>query len=256
MDSTAPARPGVWRAAQQRWRETASHAGHKQAARQFFQALWEFARDSTPERRKLRYGDADYDWDKRVNTTSAAVGWRDRLLGMFHSEYQPTDPYFFREMMMALQRDAGLCSDLAPFDPSHFSFIDIGSGKGRVLLMAADYPFRRILGLELIPSLHRIAVENLAKYHSERQRCFALESVCCDATEFAFPEEPLVIYIFHSLPEAPLRKMMSRLERSLEEHSRPALVMYHNPVLEHVLAECGWLRKIGGTHQCAIYAAR
>jgi SAM-dependent methyltransferase len=219
-----------------------------EAARQFIRALWEFARDSTPQRRRLRFGDADYDWDKRVNTTSGAVGWRERLLGVFHSEYQPTDPYFFREMMDALQQSQ---SDL-----SGFTFIDVGSGKGRVLLMASDYGFRRIVGVELMPALHRIAMENLTKYRSDTQRCFALESVCCDATEFAVPEEPLVIYIFHSLPEAPLRQMIARLGRSLRGHRRAAFVMYHNPVLEHVLGECWWLAKIGGTSQCAIYAAR
>jgi len=63
-----------------------------------------------------------------------------------------------------------------------------------------------------------------------------------------------VVYIFHSLPEAPLREMISGLGNSLRESPRPAFVMYHNPVLEHVLAECSWLRKIGGTSQCAIYA--
>jgi len=248
MNSPASAQPSAFHAARQRWLETARHAGHAEAARQFFRALWEFARDSTPQRRRLRYGDADYDWDKRVNTTSGAVGWRERLLGVFHSEYQPTDPYFFREMMDALQRHADI-------DLGGFTFIDIGSGKGRVLLMASDHGFRRIVGVELIPALHEIATENLARYQSETQRCFSLESVCCDATEFAFPAEPVVVYIFHSLPEAPLRKMISRLEKSLRESPRAAFVMYHNPVLGHVLAECRSLRKIGGTSQCAIYAA-
>lgn len=248
MNSPAYARPSVFRAARQRWLETARHAGHVEASRQFFRALWEFARESTPQRRKLRFGDADYDWDKRVNTTSGAVGWHERLLGVFHSEYQPTEPYFFHEMMEALQRDASI-------DLSRFTFIDVGSGKGRVLLMASDYGFRRIMGVELMPALHEIALENMAKYQSETQRCFALESVCCDATEFAFPAEPVVVYIFHSLPEAPLREMISRLGSSLRESPRAAFVMYHNPVLEHVLAECTWLAKIGGTSQCAIYAA-
>ena len=248
MNSPASGQPSVFHAARQRWLETARHAGNAEAARQFFRALWEFARDSTPQRRRLRFGDADYDWDKRVNTTSGAVGWRERLLGVFHSEYQPTDPYFFREMMDALERDAGI-------DLGRFTFIDIGSGKGRVLLMASDYGFRRILGVELMPALHEIATENLAKYHGEAQHCFALESICCDATEFAFPVEPVVVYIFHSLPEAPLREMISRLEQSLRESPRPAFVMYHNPVLEHVLAERTWLTKIAGTSQCAIYAA-
>ena len=62
---------------------------------------------STPERLRQRYGDADYDWDYRVNTTSGAVGWRDRLLGMFHSEYQPTEPVAFHEMLDALRQTPG-----------------------------------------------------------------------------------------------------------------------------------------------------
>ena len=61
----------------------------------------EFVRDSLPDRRRLRYGDADYDWEHRVNTTSAAVDWRDRLLGAFHSPYQPTEAALFHEMVAA-----------------------------------------------------------------------------------------------------------------------------------------------------------
>lgn len=93
--------------------------------------LREFALDSLPSRRRQRYGDVDYDWDFRVDTTSANVGWRDRLLGMLHSPYQPTDPALFHEMLDSLK-----------IDFRDFTFIDIGSGKGRTLLMASDYPFR------------------------------------------------------------------------------------------------------------------
>src|SRR5438552_13937135 len=107
----------------------------------FFPALWrlivmlgEFVRDSTPSRRRQRYGDVQYDWDCRVNTTSATVSWRNRLAGMFHSPYQPTEPSLFHEMLKALK-----------IDFREFTFIDLGSGKGRVLLMAANYPFRRIV---------------------------------------------------------------------------------------------------------------
>ena len=78
----------VWRW----WRYAASYEGYCRATRRLLGVLWEFARDSTPERLRQRYGDADYDWDYRVNTTSGAVGWRDRLLGQFHSSYQPTEP--------------------------------------------------------------------------------------------------------------------------------------------------------------------
>jgi SAM-dependent methyltransferase len=217
------------------------------ATRRLAGVLWEFVRDSTPERRRLRFGDADYDWDHRVNTTSGAVGWRDRLLGMFHSEYQPTDPVAFHEMLDALHQHTGL-------DFRDFTFIDLGSGKGRTLLMASDYPFRRIVGVELLPALHRIAVENLGQYKNAAQKCFALEAICADANEFAFPDEPLVVYLFNPLPESGMRRVCANLEQSLSRRPRAVYVLYHNPLLEHVLGEGGVLHKVAGTNQWAVFS--
>ncbi len=94
----------------------------------------------------------EYDWEHRVNTTSGTVGWRERLLGVFHSPYQPTDAALFQEMMSSL-----------PIAFSEFTFVDLGSGKGRTLLMASEYPFRRIVGVEILPELHRAAEKNIAK---------------------------------------------------------------------------------------------
>ena len=78
MDS--PPQISVLQTAWQWWRYAAAYEGYFPATSRLFGVLWEFARDSTPERLRQRYGDADYDWDYRVNTTSGAVGWRDRLL--------------------------------------------------------------------------------------------------------------------------------------------------------------------------------
>src|SRR5947208_15284999 len=124
------------------------------ASRRFLRVMWEFARDSMPDRRRQRYGDVEFDWDYRVNTTSAALGWRDRLMGVFHSEYQPTEPAAFHEMLGGLQ---GVMSEHGVTGLSDFTFIDLGSGKGRTLLMASDYPFRRILGVELLAGLDQLA---------------------------------------------------------------------------------------------------
>ena len=211
-------------------------------------AVAEFVRDSTPERRRQRYGDAEYDWEHRVNTTSAAVGWRDRLLGVFHSPYQPTEAALFHEMIGAVSAQAG-------FDFQDFTFVDLGSGKGRTLLMASDYSFRRIVGVELLPALHHAAVDNLSKYHSDSQKCFALGSTCADATEFDFPSEPTLLFLFNPFPEAGLRRVIANLEQSLREQPRKVYLLYHNPLLENVLSESAAVKQIGGTHQYAVYAA-
>ena len=136
---------------------------------------------------------------------------------MFHSEYQPTEPAAFHEMLDALQQrdQASTFRD--------FTFLDLGSGKGRTLLMASDYPFRRIVGVELLPALHQIAQENLRLYKNDAQKCFALEAICGDANEFPFPDEPLVIYMFNPLPESGMRRVCANLEQSLRSSSASGL---------------------------------
>lgn len=209
------------------------------------QLLFRFARDSTPSQKRRRYGDVDFDWEHRVDTTSATVGWHARFLGLFNSPYQPSEAALFHRMLAAL-----------PIDFSQFTFIDVGSGKRRALLLAADYPFRRIIGLELLPELDRIAQENIENYKSDSQRCFAIESVCTDARRFEFPAEALVIYLFNPLTESGLSEMMKNLGRSLREHPRPIWIIYHNPLLEHVLLSGGvWFTKIASAPEFAAYQA-
>ena len=228
------------------WRDRASRRGPIRATIDLIRAFWEFASDSTPWRLRQRYGDADYDWDFRVNTTSAAVGWHDRLLGVLHSPYQPTEPALFREMVDKLQ-------SLTNIRLADFTFIDLGSGKGRTLLMASEYPFQRIVGVELLASLHRIAQQNFALYTRDSQKCFSLESICGDAAGFQFPDGPMLIYLFNPLPESGLRHTLANLASDLSQRPRRVYVLYHNPLLEGLFLEGGGWSKLGGTHQYSIF---
>jgi len=229
------------------WTDRHVRSGFFVATGDLIRAIWGFLRESTPSRLRSRFGDADYDWDYRVNTTSGAVGWRDRLLGIFHSSYQPTERELFHEMIHALEQQEN-------FNFTDFTFVDLGSGKGRTLLMASDYPFRRIVGVELLPALHAIAIENLAHYHNESQKCFACESICADATRFPLPEGSLVIYLFNPFPEAGLLRAMANLDESIQKNPRPTYVLYHNPEFEQVMTARGpRTRKMAGTHQYSIF---
>jgi len=226
------------------WNEHAARNGFSSTLGRFMALFWEFLRESTPSRRRQRYGDVDYDWDFRVDTTSATVGWRERLLGALHSPYQATEPRLFHEMLSHLK-----------IDFRDFIFVDLGSGKGRTLLMAADYPFRRIVGVELLAALNNIAQENIGRFKSKSQKCFAIESAWGDAREFVFPAEPIVLYLFNPLPEVGLERVITNLERSLRENPRPVHLLYHSPLLEHVVARCGELKKLEGTDRYSIYVS-
>jgi hypothetical protein len=164
------------------WRQNLAQRGFGATLQRIVVELWGFLRDSTPEQRRRRYGDVEFDWDHRVDTTSATVGWRERLLGVFHSPYQPTDPALFHEMLGGLK-----------IKFSDFTFIDLGSGKGRTLLMASDYPFRRIVGVELLPELNNVARENLRKRKAEvlraginLRRCAGIRVPCGGDSALSF----------------------------------------------------------------------
>jgi hypothetical protein len=234
-----------WKLLRGWWREQARKNGSASAASLLARNLWSFVRESTPERRRQRYGDMDYDWENRVNTTSGTVGWRARLLGLFHSPYQPTEPALFCDMMASL-----------PIEFEASTFIDLGSGKGRTLLMASEYPFLKIVGVELIAELHRAAEENIRVYHSATKRCSQIEAFCMDACDFVFPKTPLLLYFFNPLPEAGLRRVIRNLERSLEQSPRPVWIVYHNPLLDAVIAESPWLERAKVTPQYSLYRTK
>lgn len=208
-------------------------------------SIWELGKDYLPARQRLRYGDIDYDFDHGVNTTWARPSLSVRLREVFtRGKYQPSEPELFHQIL-----------DAAPVRYEDFVFIDLGSGKGRTLLMASDYPFRRIIGAEIIPELDEIARENMQRYHGENQKCFALETWLGDAREFPFPLEPMLIYLFNPFPEDVLRTVLDRMSESLRDHPREACVIYHNLVHEQVLRAVPFLRLIHKTHQFAIYRA-
>ena len=231
----------------QRWvRETVRVRGVPGAVRYYAAGTLDMLRDLTPERRRSRYGDIDFDFDHGVDTTWATVPLRTRVREMLSGgQYQPSEPELFHEILKSL-----------PEPSDGFTFIDLGSGKGRTLLMASDYPFARIIGVELLAELDAIAESNLARYRSEQQKCFALESHAGDAREFAFPAEPTVLYLFNPFPEHVLRAVLANLRTSVAEAPRPVFVIYHNLIHERVFTGCSWLEPVHRSPQFAIYAAR
>lgn len=243
MPSSRSHQVTVGRTLREWWRDQRLRRHLISTGLEFLRRSWAFVHDSTPEQRRRRFGDADFDWDRRVNTTSGTVGWRERLVGAFTSGYQATEPALFHEMLDAL-----------PLDFREFTFLDLGSGKGRALLLASDYPFRRIIGVELLPGLHCVAQENLRNYKGAAQRCFALESICADARDFQFPNEPLLVYIFNPFLESILQQVVATLERSLAAHPRPVCILYHNPLLGGVITRRGIFAVISGTHQYLVMA--
>ena len=109
--------------------------------------------------------------------------------------------------------------------------------------------------MELLPELNRIALENIRSFPKDRQRCAFIQAIGGDATRFLFPAEPLVVFMFHPLPESGFRKVLANLQRNVAEGAHPMWLMYANPLFETIVLETGMFRKLRATHQYSIYLA-
>jgi SAM-dependent methyltransferase len=213
-----------------------------------------------PSHRKAAFGDLDYDWEHSVDTTRSNVGTGTQFLtGVMARPYFATEPWLFEQIMEALSlsiQQSVVSQGLAHGALRDFTFIDLGCGKGRVLLMASDYPFQKIVGVEFMPELHRAAEKNIAGYSSERQVCRQIETLCLDARDFQFPAKPLVVYLFNPFSEATFAQVLENLRHSVEQTLRPIYIAYRFTEFENLLAQEPWLEKIAGTEQWAVYANR
>lgn len=132
-----------------------------------------------------------------------------------------------------------------PITPEKYTFVDLGCGKGRALFLAAQFPFPRLVGVELATDLCEIAWTNIATNPDWASRISVLNE---DATTFKYPEGLLLVYFFHPFLAPVLRRVLANLERQLRRSPRETYVLYaRNPHYTEVLKRFPFLREIRET---------
>jgi SAM-dependent methyltransferase len=143
---------------------------------------------------------------------------------------------------------------VADVDPAGYTFVDFGCGKGRALVLAADFGFKRAIGVELAPSLYQTARDNVELYRRRRARGAPIEVHCGDAAQFEVPGGDLMLYFYHPFGESVMRRVALNIERAWRLRARNLVVAYRNPVHSRVFDELGWLRLVTRNRSFAIYA--
>jgi hypothetical protein len=122
-------------------------------------------------------------------------------------------------------------------DFEKFTFIDLGAGKGRIMLLASNYPFQRVLGVEFVPELHEAATRNISVYQPAVRKCHDVQCILSDVRDFVFPPVPLVIFMWHPFVGPVFERVMANLEDSLREEPREVYLVYLKPEFEHLVIE-------------------
>jgi len=107
-----------------------------------------------------------------------------------------------------------------------FTFIDLGSGKGRTILLAGERPFRRVIGVEYSHAYHAIALQNIKKY--PLKKAGSLESVTNDVATYEFPAGNLIVYNYNSFAEPVLTRVLENINRAAREQPRQIYMVFLN----------------------------
>jgi 16S rRNA G966 N2-methylase RsmD len=155
----------------------------------------------------------------RVDTDSE--NWK------YATRYRATSAGFLRHLLTRM-----------PINFSEFIFIDVGSGKGRVLLEAASFPFRRIVGIEFSSRLHEIAKKSVRKFSENARAVTNIELCCIDAVDYELPKEHTICYMYNPFGAEVLEQVMKNIETSLCSSKRRFILVYLNPTSPEVIQAC------------------
>lgn len=112
--------------------------------------------------------------------------------------------------------------------PEGYVFVDYGSGKGRTLLVASEFAFKRIIGVELSWKLHATAQQNIRVYRGRGMRCTDVTSICCDAAEFELPANDLVLYFYTPFHGPVFDEVLERIKASFALRPRRLIILAYS----------------------------
>lgn len=120
-----------------------------------------------------------------------------------------------------------------------FEYVDVGSGKGRTLLLASHYPFKKIVGVEFARELHDIADRNVRIYNDTLQQCRNIELLCMDAVDYVFPTGPFVLFMFNPFEREIMKKVAGNLADCIQTNRQDVVLIYLNSLKRELFEELG-----------------
>jgi SAM-dependent methyltransferase len=174
-------------------------------------------------------GSLVHPFDLAHGTDTSGLIWGENLPtghrnDLWSTAYYGISPSLFTQLLGSLD-----------LDWERFTFLDLGSGKGRALLLASRFPFRQIVGVELSPELSTIAAANVQSFSASWRQCLQIEPRQGDATAAAYPSGPLVLYLYNPFLAPVLKRCLRNLMRSLAKEPRELYLVYVNPAFERIV---------------------
>ena len=140
-------------------------------------------------------------------------------------------------------------------DPSQYTFIDMGSGKGRSVFIAATIPFRKVVGIEHSAALHEAATTNLSRIRCSEREKQRIELTHGDAGNYEFPDGNIVLYLFNPFGPEVMRRVLENLEAAMRREERHVVVVLLWPELPEMVANVPGMERVHHSRRVDIFAA-
>ncbi len=140
-----------------------------------------------------------------------------------------------------------------PIHYEHFTFVDLGSGKGKAILVASRYPFRKIVGVEYSEQLNEIARNNVSQFPEAEKRCKEIDIVCADAAKFPIPLNQLVIFLYNPFGINVMKEVVKNVSTSFQQNPRRIIVLYYVAKFSDVWRNASFIEEIGASRSISIY---
>lgn len=136
--------------------------------------------------------------------------------------------------------------------PTTGSFVDLGCGKGRVLLIASQLGFRRVIGIEFCTRLCRQARENVHRFRARHPNCSVIDVIESDVALYEFAGDESVLFIYNPFDEVVMKQMMDNIRNSVRRMPRDIWLIYNTPIQHETIQREGDFGRcehyeIGGT---------
>lgn len=115
--------------------------------------------------------------------------------------------------------------------PCEKSFMDIGCGKGQILLMAVMNEMVKIGGIEWNADIAEVCRKNM------RELDVYADIITGDATEYRDIDEYSIFFLYNPFGEKGVRKVIKNIQESMERRSRDIFVIYGNPFYHRTIVE-------------------
>jgi SAM-dependent methyltransferase len=125
-----------------------------------------------------------------------------------------------------------------------FTFVDVGAGMGRAVLLASEMRFKAVVGVELHATLTRIARKNAAVWRKAGKARAPIRIICGDAVEFDWPAGPCLAFLFNPFGETVMKRLVKSWKRSFAGRAEELDILYVNNEQERALEGIQWLNRL------------